>query len=287
MLGSVTGHVCAAGGHSLHGVIPAGLQPAFPAPVRGAAVRPKLRELLGVDALPNTAGEVTASWREAGRSDGPDADGVSWVRGSFVNSLGGLVPTVLLLPPSAAGAGAARGSWPGLVCVPDTSGSAERISDLRLTDDIGPVTGAPPFVLVGWARELARRGFACACVTIFGCTARHGHTAGLWDQQTKFLNSYGRPPMVRVSGSSIRQICILPSLSCLLTRFTEADLQNTLHVVTLVRMHQGVIADETIRAAYLLGGGGVLPGVDAARIGVTGMSLGGLAAVRAVRHQIP
>jgi hypothetical protein len=173
--------------HGLYGIIPADLQPAFASPVRGAAVQPKLCELLGVEALPTTA-SVLASWDETARSEGPEADGVSWVKGTFANSLGQRVPTVLVLPPVASATGC------GVVCVPGTGGSAEQLADARIYPDDEPAGGHG--VVLGWARELARRGFACVSITVFGCTARNGHISGLWDQQTKYLTAYGRPPMV-------------------------------------------------------------------------------------------
>ena len=54
-------------------------------------MRPKLRELLGVEHLPGPGG---VSLLETARGDEPD--GVSWRKGTFENVLGDSVPAIVL-----------------------------------------------------------------------------------------------------------------------------------------------------------------------------------------------
>ena len=72
----------AATSSGIYGIVPESITPAFAEPVRGSAVRPKLRELLGVEHLPGAGG---VSLLETARGDEPD--GVSWRKGTFENVL--------------------------------------------------------------------------------------------------------------------------------------------------------------------------------------------------------
>ena len=82
--------------------------------------------------------------------------------------------------------------------------------------------------LMGWARELARRGFATLAISPKGCEIRR-KSLEEWATENKLLAPYGRTQM-------------------------------------------GVLVEETLKGARLLA---ATPGVDANRIGLTGMSLGG------------
>lgn len=94
-------------------------------------------------------------------------------------------------------------------------------------------------MLVGWARELTRRGFATLSISVKGAAGRgtptgqpEGTSVGEeWHQQTKMLAAYG------------------------------------VHMM-------GVIVEESLKASRVLQ---AMPEVDGERIGVTGMSLGGIA----------
>ena len=196
-------------------VVPADVRPAFPRPIRGEAVRAKVIELMGMDAIPPQ--EIPFSMGETTQT----GDGLSRTPVTFVNSLGETVPGILLVP-----AGAGAGSLAGVVCMPGTSGDAGLLTEERFHrehPDKGP--------LRGWARELSRRGFATLSITLKGTLARR-RTLDEWETEAKLLAPYGRPQM-------------------------------------------GILAEEALRAARVLG---AQSRVDAARVGLTGFSLGSYAA---------
>ena len=78
---------------------------------------------------------------------------------------------------------------PGVVCVPGTGGSAEKIADqqFHLAED-------PPGMLMGWAGELARRGFATLAISPKGSVTRRPNIEQ-WNLEGKLLTPYGRPQM--------------------------------------------------------------------------------------------
>ena len=191
-----------------------GLEPLHPRPVSDGQVRPLLMELLGLPALP----EAPVVEGRAPRAE----DGLKVSEFSFENLLGEAVPGRLCLPQSASPAD----PLPGVVCLPGTSASAEELAEADFGTD--PARGGR---LIGWSRELARRGFATAAVTLAGCTARRTGPDD-WGVLTKRLAPLGRSPV-------------------------------------------GVMVDEALRASRVLA---AAPGVDPARIGITGFSLGGQAA---------
>ena len=157
--------------------IPQDIQAFAPQPIRGEGVRPKLMELLGLESLPTTV-EVTRE--ETVTSD----DGIDSTRVSFLNSLGETVPGLLMVPQ-----GAGPETLPGIVCMPGTSGSVDQISDERLyreRDGQGP--------LRGWARELARRGFATIAINEKGTVIRR-RVFEDWEREAKMLIPYGRTQM--------------------------------------------------------------------------------------------
>ena len=78
---------------------------------------------------------------------------------------------------------------PGVVCVPGTGGSAQKIAHQQfyLEED-------PPGMLIGWARELARRGFATLAISPKGSVTRRPSIEH-WNLEGKLLTPYGRPQM--------------------------------------------------------------------------------------------
>lgn len=191
--------------------IPKDLTPALPSPVPADGVRPKLMELLGLESVPAQT-DFTAE-------PPVTEDGVRLRRLRFENSLGETVPAVLCAPADA------DGPLPGVVCIPGTGGSADSIT--RALFDRPDVPDEP---VLGWSRELARRGFVTLSVTVKGTEARWpGGTAEGWNTEGKLLAPYGRTQM-------------------------------------------GIVVEEVLGAARILES---TDGVDAGRIGITGMSLGG------------
>ena len=124
--------------------IPRDVTPAFASPVATGEVRPKLMELLGLESVPTEA-DFTAEPSEV------EGD-VRLRRLRFANSMGETVPAVLCAPAEA------EGPLPGVVCIPGTGGSAERIAGTLFNR-----ANEPDEPVLGWSRELARRGYRHAC----------------------------------------------------------------------------------------------------------------------------
>ena len=157
--------------------IPSDIEAFSSQPIRGEGIRPKLMELLGLETLPATV-EITREETVQGE------DGIDSTRISFLNSLGETVPGLLMVPQ-----GAGPETLPGIVCMPGTSGSVDQISDHRLyreRDGQGP--------LRGWARELARRGFATLAINLKGTVIRR-RVFEDWEREAKMLIPYGRTQM--------------------------------------------------------------------------------------------
>lgn len=189
-------------------ILPPGIQPAYPSEVADADVRHKLIELLGLAEIPDRTDFTTSVVEET--------DAIRATSLTYTNSLDDTVPGILLEPLSDP-----NGDRPGIVCVSGTGGSAERVAhpDFHQSPD-GP--------LIGWGRELARRGFTTLAISAKGTEGRR-KSANDWALEHKHLSPYGRTQM-------------------------------------------GVLVEETLRAARILC---AVEGVDANRIGLTGMSLGG------------
>ena len=146
------------------------LQPRYPASVAPNAVRGKLLELLGLPNIPVTV-DVSTGRRQI------SADGLEVVPLAYRNSLSETVPGILISP---------HGSdemLPGIVCMPGTSMSAEALAQEDYEHDAQKR-------LVGWGRELARRGFVTLCLSIKGCAGREA-TQEEWQNEAKALAPYG------------------------------------------------------------------------------------------------
>ena len=191
--------------------IPRDIRPAFAVEVPREQVGTKLRELIGLDEVPGETDFTIESTEED--------EGLRLVRVSYSNSLGETISAIAMEPLDQS-----TGMLPGVVCMPGTGSCAEQVIDKRFyreRPDKGP--------LIGWGRELARRGYYVLSFSPKGSAVRRG-TIERWEEEAKLLAPYGRPQM-------------------------------------------GVLVDEVLRATRVLG---AMDGVNPTRIGVTGMSLGGL-----------
>ena len=156
----------------MQSIIPKGIRPAYPDAIPAAAVRSKLVELLGLEEIPAEIDYTTEGRQEAGD--------LCTMRVSYENSLGETVPGILMVPREES----AR-KRPGIVCVPGTGGAAEEIADSRFYLEQR---------LMGWACELARRGFATLAISPKGCEVRRSSLED-WATENKLLAPYGRTQM--------------------------------------------------------------------------------------------
>jgi len=156
--------------------IPKDIKPAFPVAVERESIRGKLLELLGIDKLPENVAFIEESVQKH--------HDVRMIRGMYRNPLGESVPTIIMLPKDIQ-----DHPIPGVVCIDGTAGDAERMSNLNFYRS-QPQTGP----LIGWARELARRGFAIIAITPKGCEIRRQSISD-WAEENKLLAPYGRPQM--------------------------------------------------------------------------------------------
>ena len=171
-------------------VIPKDLRPVFSVDVSKDAVRSKLLELLGLDEIP----------KEIDFTEGitQTEEGIRATRLTYTNSLSETVPGIIMVPLNASSQ-----KLPGVVCIPGTGGSAQKIAHQRfyLEED-------PPGMLIGWARELARRGFATLAISPKGSVTRRPSIEH-WNLEGKLLTPYGRPQMGILVEETLRAARIL------------------------------------------------------------------------------
>ncbi len=172
-------------------LVPEGLQPTYPEPVTGDGIRPKLLELLGIEALPDSVdfelGEPTVD------------EGLQFRSVSYLSSLGETVPGILCIPTG-------DGPLPGIVCMPGTGGSAEQLTEAEFRPE-----GGGSYRLMGWARELSRQGFVTLSISLKGCAGR-GATTDEWNYQTKLLAPYGVHKMGILVEEALKASRVLQSL---------------------------------------------------------------------------
>ena len=171
--------------------IPRDVQVPYPEHLPPEKTREKLLELLGVELPPAKIAF------ESGRHE-TTSDGLQITRLRYRNSLGEEVPGALVFP-----AGAPARSLPGIVCMSGTGGDMERLIEPRFQRDR---PGQGP--LRGWARELARRGFATLSITLRGTAARRTSVRH-WERHIRFLIPYGRTIMGVMVDEALRAARIL------------------------------------------------------------------------------
>ena len=156
----------------MQSIIPKDIRPAYPDEIPASAVRSKLVELLGLEEIP-AAIDYTTERRQ-------EEDGLCTTRIRYENSLGETVPGILMVPREES-----EYKWPGIVCVPGTGRTADEIAYPRFFMERK---------LMGWARELARRGFATLAISPKGCESRRSSLEE-WATENKLLAPYGRTQM--------------------------------------------------------------------------------------------
>ena len=171
-------------------VIPQDTRPAFPVGVPKGAVRSKLLELLGLDEIP-TKVDFTADETQA-------EEDIRVTQLTYANSLGETVPGILMTPLNSSSQ-----KLPGVVCVPGTGGSAEKIAHQQFY-----LEENPPGMLIGWARALARRGFVTLAISPKGSVTRRPSIEH-WNLEGKLLTPYGRPQMGILVEETLRAARIL------------------------------------------------------------------------------
>ncbi len=171
-------------------VIPKDIEPAFPIHVPRDKVRSKLLELLGLDEIPKEIDFAEGTTQEEA--------GIRVTQLTYANSLGETVPGILMTPPNLSSQ-----KLPSVVCIPGTGGSAEMVADQQFY-----LAEAPSGMLVGWARELARRGFATLAISPKGSVTRRSNIES-WNLEGKLLTPYGRPQMGILVEETLRAARIL------------------------------------------------------------------------------
>ena len=180
-----------------------------PSPVADELVRERFLEVLGIDGAP-AAGSVEYQLGATEQAE----DGVALTDLTFSNRLGEDVPCVLMRPPTGAAdvpdvsadtSGATTNPAPAIVCMPGTSGDAQQLAQPQLHRQFqhrGP--------LLGWARELARRGFIALAVTVRGTEARS--TAEAKEREAKCLLPWGRTLIGEGVREALQAVRLLQSL---------------------------------------------------------------------------
>ena len=171
-------------------VIPKDIRPAFPVHVPQDRVRSKLLELLGLDEIPKEVDFTEGTTQEE--------EDIRATQLTYTNSLGETVPGILMTPLNASSQ-----KLPGVVCIPGTGGSAEMVADQQFY-----LAEAPSAMLVGWAHELARRGFATLAISPKGSVTRRPSIEH-WNLEGKLLTPYGRPQMGILVEETLRAARIL------------------------------------------------------------------------------
>ncbi len=167
-----------------------GLRPRYPESVPPEKIREKLLELFGMAEIPEQVDFTLGDSRVE--------DDIRLTNITYANSHGETVPAILIEPLD----NPAK-HLPGVVCIPGTGGSAERMALERYYKD-GP--NDPP--LYGWARELARRGYVTLAISPKGCHGRDTNEVS-WYIELKHLLAYGISQMGLLVEEALRGVRVL------------------------------------------------------------------------------
>lgn len=140
-------------------------------------VRTVLTGLLGLDPM---ADDVAYTVHQIAESD----EQMRIIHLSYENMLGERVPGTLIIPASSF-----PRPLPGVICLPGTGSHADDLIDRRYERSTDGHER-----LIGWARELSRRGFATLSITLRGCSIRNGGSTQ-WEKDARLLAPYGRTLM--------------------------------------------------------------------------------------------
>ena len=193
--------------------IPKGLKPTYQQNIAPEKVREKLLEILGIEELPTNINFNVAKPKEN--------EPLIEYKIKYQNSLSEKIEATVITPITNQ-----PNKLAGIVCMGGTAATKESITNEKFYRP-HPNKGQ----LFGWARELARLGYATISISLKGCVERRG-TVAKWEQEAKLLSPLGR------------------------TQY-------------------GYIVEETLIAARILAS---INTVNPDRIGLTGMSLGGVGA---------
>lgn len=157
--------------------IPFNISSSHPKIITKDRVQGLLLELLGLEEVTQPVNFTKELMEET-------EDGLCLFKVTYFNDLGEVVPGIVSMPVDAK-----NGSLAGVVCLPGTGGSADQVAHPyfhREHCDSGP--------LIGWGRELARRGFVTLSITLKGCEIRRG-SLERWQETNNLLAPYGRSLM--------------------------------------------------------------------------------------------
>ncbi|MEE2657125.1 MAG: hypothetical protein VX733_01395 [Candidatus Latescibacterota bacterium] len=173
-------------------MIPPDIQPSHPIDFPDDEVREKLLELLGLTEVPAAVDFTSEALEES-------QEGIRSQTISYANSLGETVPGILMTPLDRA-----ADAIPGVVCVSGTGGSAQRVAEHFYRSEDG--------TLIGWGRELARRGFCTLAISAKGTLERRASIDD-WAMEMKLLAPYGRSQMGVLAEETLMAARVLQSVS--------------------------------------------------------------------------
>ena len=153
--------------------IPKGLTPAYKKNIASKNVREKLLEVLGIEELPrNIHFDV---------SKPIEKEELIEYTVKYQNSLSEKIEAIVITPITNS-----PNSLAGIVCMGGTAATKESITHKKFYRP-HPNKGQ----LFGWARQLARLGYATISISLKGSVERRG-TLAQWEQEAKLLSPLGR-----------------------------------------------------------------------------------------------